>query len=210
MSGLQRAEKAASFFRGRIISGGEGPASIVNIANIVTAARIMLAPFFFGLLLTDDGQYGPLRYCAAALFILAIITDSVDGHLARTRNLVTSLGIILDPVADKILIGGALIALSILGELSWWITAAIILRECGITIFRFAILAHTVVPASRGGKLKTVAQAVAVSLFLLAPWNFFGAWAGWLSWIIMALALILTLYTGVEYLWQAWRHRAKA
>ena len=198
---------SSGFFSGRIVSRGDSPASIANIANIVTVARILLAPFFIWMLLADDAEYGVIRYLAAALFVFAIVTDTVDGRLARGRNLITDLGIILDPIADKILIGGALVALSILGELPWWITVAILIREFGITIFRFAVLSKVVIPASRGGKLKTVVQAFAIALFLLAPWTFLGAWAGWVSWVIMGFAIALTLYTGIEYLLQAWRHR---
>jgi CDP-diacylglycerol---glycerol-3-phosphate 3-phosphatidyltransferase len=191
--------------RGRVASKGDSPASTGNVANIVTVLRILLAPLFIWLLLTDGGEYGVLRYVAAGLFILAIATDSLDGQLARRRNLVTDAGIILDPIADKVLTGGALVALSILGELPWWITIVILVREFGITIFRFAALRRRVIPASRGGKLKTVLQAVAISLFLVAPWTFLGPWAGWVGWAAMIAALVLTVVTGVEYLVNAWR-----
>ena len=189
----------------RIISRGDTPASAANIANIITVARILLAPVFIWLLLSDNHEFGTLRYLAAGLFVVAIVTDSLDGYLARSRNLVTDLGIILDPIADKVLIGGALVGLSILGDLPWWITIVILVREFGITIFRFAALSKRVIPASRGGKLKTVVQAVSISLFLVAPWTFLGPWAGWLSWILMIAALLLTVVTGIEYLWQAWK-----
>ena len=192
-------------FEGRIISRGDTPASKGNVANIITVVRILLAPVFIWLLLSDNHEFGALRYIAAALFIIAIVTDSLDGYLARGRNLITDIGIILDPIADKVLIGGALVALSILGDLPWWITIVILVREFGITIFRFAALSQRVIPASRGGKLKTVVQAVAISLFLVAPWTFLGPWAGWVSWILMVAALLLTVVTGVEYLWQAWK-----
>ena len=195
----------------RIISRGDTPASAANIANIITVARILLAPVFIWLLLSDNHEFGTLRYLAAGLFVVAIVTDSLDGYLARSRNLVTDLGIILDPIADKVLIGGALVGLSILGDLPWWITIVILVREFGITIFRFAALSKRVIPASRGGKLKTVVQAVSISLFLVAPWTFLGPWAGWLSWILMIAALLLTVVTGIEYLWQAWKqNRANA
>lgn len=197
-------------FRGRVISAGETPASNANIANIITVARIFLAPLFVWLLLLDAGEMGLIRYVAAALFIFAIVTDSVDGHLARGRNLITNVGIILDPIADKVLIGGALVALSILGELYWWVTVLILLREFGITIFRFAVLSKVVIPASRGGKLKTVVQAVAISLFLVPLSTVLGAWVLWLNWSVMAIAVVLTTYTGLEYLWQAWRHNRKS
>jgi CDP-diacylglycerol--glycerol-3-phosphate 3-phosphatidyltransferase len=152
-----------------------------------------------------------MRYAAFVLFILAISTDGVDGYLARRRNLVTDVGIILDPIADKILTGAALVVLSALGELWWWVTIVILVREFGITIMRFVVLRDRVIPASRGGKLKTIFQAVAISLFLLAPWRFLGEWAGWASAAIMGVAVVLTIITGIDYLWQAWRkNRTKA
>ena len=196
---------------GRVASKGDTPASRGNVANIVTVARILLAPLFIWMLLADDGEMGVLRYLAAALFVIAIVTDTLDGQLARRRNLVTDIGIILDPIADKVLIGGALVSLSILGELWWWVTIVILVREFGITIFRFAVLSTRVIPASRGGKLKTVIQAVAISLFLVAPWTFLGPWAFWVSAVAMAVALLLTAVTGIEYLYQAWKqNRARA
>ncbi|MBH0025321.1 CDP-diacylglycerol--glycerol-3-phosphate 3-phosphatidyltransferase [Salinibacterium sp. NSLL150] len=193
-----------------MVRKGDSPASNANIANIVTVVRIFLAPLFIWMLLLDDGEMGLIRYMAAALFIFAIVTDTVDGHLARGRNLITNVGIILDPIADKILTGGALVALSILGELPWWITILILVREFGITIYRFAVLSKVVVPASRGGKLKTVLQAVAISLFLVPLFTVLGPWVLWVNWFVMAIAFILTMYTGIEYLWQAWRHTRKS
>ena len=195
--------------RGRVASHGDTPASNGNVANIITVARILLAPLFIWLLLADDADLGPLRYLAAALFILAIVTDSVDGLLARRRNLVTDVGTILDPIADKVLIGGALVALSILNELPWWITIVILAREFGITIFRFAVLSKRVVPASRAGKFKTIVQAVAVSLYLVPLWLLLGDWVYVFNAIIMGTALILTITTGIDYLVQAWRQNQR-
>ncbi len=205
----QAAQDAANAVRdsmkGRVASKGDTPASNGNVANLITVARILLAPLFIWMLLADGGDFGLLRYLATGLFILAIATDSLDGQLARGRNLVTNVGIILDPIADKVLIGGAFVVLSILGELPWWITIVILVREFGITIFRFAVLSKSVIPASRGGKLKTIVQAIAISLFLVAAWRLLGEWAGWFSWVVMAIAVALTIYTGIEYLYQAWR-----
>ena len=203
-------EQQANFFSGRVLSRGDTPASNANIANIITVARILLAPLFVWLLLADNGEDGALRWIAAVLFILAIATDGVDGHLARSRNLITNTGIILDPIADKVLIGGALVSLSILGELWWWVTIVILVREVGITIFRFAVLSKKVIPASRGGKLKTVVQSVAISLFLLPLWVVVGDWIHLVNYAVMGLALILTVVTGLDYLWQAWRGNRKA
>lgn len=196
--------------KGRVASKGDTPASNGNVANIITVARILLAPIFIWLLLADNGGFGVLRYVAAGLFILAIATDSLDGQLARGRNLVTDVGIILDPIADKVLIGGALVALSILGELWWWVTILILVREFGITIFRFIALRDRVIPASWAGKIKTIVQAVAISLFLVPTWLLVGDWVHVFNWIVMGLALALTIYSGIEYLVRAWLLRKTA
>jgi len=191
--------------RGRVISRGETPASSGNVANIITVIRILLAPVFVWLLLADNGQDGVLRWVAAGLFIVAIATDGIDGSIARRRNLVTNLGILLDPIADKVLIGGALVSLSILGELWWWVTIVILVRELGITALRFAVLSERVIPASKGGKLKTVMQSVAISLFLTPLWTVVGDWVHIVNGVAMGAALVLTVYTGVEYLYRALR-----
>lgn len=196
--------------KGRVASPGDTPASTGNVANIVTVARILLAPVFIWLLLWDGGEWGVIRYIAAALFILAIATDSLDGQLARRRNLVTDVGIILDPIADKILIGGALVALSILGELWWWVTIVILVREFGITIFRFIALRDRAIPASLAGKAKTIVQSVAVSLFLVPLWTLLGDGVRVVNGAVMGLALVLTVYSGIEYLWQARRQSRAA
>lgn len=196
--------------KGRVASPGDTRASNGNVANIVTVARILLAPVFIWLLLWDGGELGIIRYIAAALFILAIATDSLDGQLARRRNLVTDVGIILDPIADKVLIGGALVALSILGELWWWVTIVILVREFGITIFRFIALRDRAIPASVAGKAKTIVQSVAVSLFLVPLWEFLGDWVHVVNWAVMGLAFALTVYSGVEYLYQASKSKRTA
>ena len=196
--------------RGRVARAGETPASTGNVANIVTVIRILLAPLFVWLLLVDDGADGLLRYLAAGLFILAIVTDSVDGLLARRQNLITDFGKLLDPIADKVLIGGALVALSILGELPWWVTIVILVREIGITTYRFIALRDRVIPASQLGKVKTIVQAVAIS-FALTPvyqWVPTEWWPGFMTIVnitLMSAAVVLTIVSGVEYLWQAWR-----
>ena len=195
--------------RGRVTSRGDTPASNGNVANIVTVVRILLVPVFIWLLFLDNHEDGVWRYLAAALFILAIATDGVDGKLARGRNLVTNVGIILDPIADKLLIGGALVSLSILGELWWWVTIVILVRELGITVFRFVVIRKRVIPASKAGKLKTVFQAVAISLFLVPLDSLFTTSAPplatgilWFDWIVMGAAFVLTVYSGIEYLVQ--------
>jgi CDP-diacylglycerol--glycerol-3-phosphate 3-phosphatidyltransferase len=191
--------------KGRVVAIGDTPASWGNIANIVTVIRILLAPVFIILLLTDGGRDGYVRYIAAVLFVFAITTDSVDGLLARQRNLVTDLGKIIDPIADKVLTGGALVGLSILGEIPWWITIVILVREIGITVYRFLALRDRVIAASWLGKLKTVIQAVAISFALFPFWQFLGQWINWINAVLIVLALVLTVVSGVEYLWQAYK-----
>jgi CDP-diacylglycerol--glycerol-3-phosphate 3-phosphatidyltransferase len=191
--------------KGRVVSKGETTASAGNIANIVTVIRILLAPVFIWLLLSDAGRDGYLRYIAAVLFVLAITTDSVDGLLARQRNLVTDLGKLIDPIADKVLTGGALVGLSILGELPWWVTIVILVREIGITVFRFVALRDRVIAASWLGKLKTVAQAIAIALALFPFPALLGGWVNIVNTVFMSIAFVLTVVSGVEYLWQAWK-----
>lgn len=190
--------------RGRVVSMGETPASAGNAANIITVARILLAPIFIYLLIADNGDDTYLRYIAAGLFILAIMTDFVDGLIARSRNLVTDAGKLLDPIADKVLIGGALVSLSILGELPVWITVVILVREVGITAHRLVLARDHVIPASWAGKLKTVVQAVAISVALVP----FGSLTGQqdvfdvINTVLMSVAVVLTIGSGLEYVWQ--------
>jgi CDP-diacylglycerol--glycerol-3-phosphate 3-phosphatidyltransferase len=188
---------------GRVFRAGEGPASNGNIANIITVVRILMAPVFVWLLLQDASEMGTLRWVAAVLFIVAISTDGIDGFIARRNNLVTDLGVLLDPIADKILTLGALVALSILGELWWWVTVVIVVRELGITLYRLAVVSTVVIPASKAGKAKTLAQAVAISLFLVPFATLVGDWVLWVNYAVMAVALALTVYSGIQYVVQA-------
>ncbi|TFD88257.1 CDP-diacylglycerol--glycerol-3-phosphate 3-phosphatidyltransferase [Cryobacterium serini] len=178
-----------------------------NVPNLITVVRILLAPVFIWMLLAANGPQDALRWAAAVLFIIAIATDGIDGMIARRHNLVTDLGKILDPIADKILTGGALVCLSILGELPWWVTIVILVREIGITVFRFVMLRDRVIPASRGGKLKTIAQSVSISLALLPFQPVFGEWVDWVNTATMTIALVLTVVSGLDYLISAWRLR---
>ena len=189
-----------SGFRGRVVASGTSQVSNGNIANIITVVRILLAPLFVWLVLLDDGEHGIWRFIAAALFIAAIATDGLDGALARKRNLVTNSGIILDPIADKILIGGALIALALVAELPWWVVIVILAREIGITLFRLMALADRVIPASRGGKLKTALQAVTLSSWLVPTWLLLGSWVFILNWVLMGAVIVVTVATGLDYL----------
>ncbi len=189
-----------SGFRGRVLASGNSQVSLGNIANIITVVRILLAPLFVWLVLLDGGEHGLWRFIAAGLFIAAIATDGLDGALARKRNLVTNSGIILEPIADKILIGGALIALALVAELPWWVVIVILAREMGITLFRLMVLSNRVIPASRGGKLKTVLQAVTLSSWLVPTWLLLGSWVFILNWVLMGAVIVVTVATGLDYL----------
>lgn len=175
-----------------------------NAPNAITAARIVATPFFVWMLLADDGQMGALRWVAAAFFVVAIATDAWDGYLARSRGLVTDLGKLLDPIADKFLTGGALVGLSILGELPWWVTIVVLVREIGVTVHRLFEARTVVVAAAWMGKLKTVAQSVAIALALfpfatLLAGTGFSDWVIWLNIITMSIAVGLTVASGIDY-----------
>ncbi|WP_458116864.1 CDP-diacylglycerol--glycerol-3-phosphate 3-phosphatidyltransferase [Arthrobacter sp. D2-10] len=185
-----------------------GAVPVLNVANVLTVVRIALVPFFVWFLLADAGQGGLLRWLAVATFAIAIYTDKLDGDIARSRGLITNFGKIADPIADKLLIGSALILLSVLGELWWWVTLVILVRELGITLLRFAVIRYGVMPASRGGKLKTVVQTLAIFLYLLVP--ALGSWAFSPAVTVMLAALVITVVTGVDYILQAVRLRRTA
>ena len=184
-------------------------ASRWNVANAVTIGRIALVPFFALVLLADGGHSTGWRLIATGVFVLAALTDRVDGYLARRHNLVTELGALLDPIADKLLIGTALVILSALGELPWWITVVILVRELGITAMRFALLRYADLPVSRGGKLKTVLQSVAIGIYLV-PLAGLPSWVRVIAAIVMGVAVALTVVTGADYVRQAVRLRPRA
>lgn len=180
-----------------------------NAANAVTMARIALVPFFVLALLADGGDSARWRFIATGIFLLAALTDRLDGYLARRDNLVTDLGKLLDPIADKLLTGSALVGLSLVGDLPWWVTVLILARELGITALRFVMLRYAVMPASRGGKLKTVLQVVAIALFLL-PLDELPSVVGLLAVVAMAAAVTVTVVTGIDYVRQAVQLRRTA
>jgi len=171
-----------------------------QLPNLITIVRILCAPIFLWMLLADGGADGPLRWWAAALFIVAIATDGLDGYLARKHDIVTDLGKLLDPIADKVLTGFAFIGLSILGELPWWVTVVVLIREIGITVYRLMVVSDHVLAAAWMGKLKTVAQALALSLALLPLWTLVGEWIWWVNGITMTVAVILTIASGIDYI----------
>lgn len=180
--------------------------SALNLPNALTVLRLLLVPVFAWLLLREGGDDATSRVWAAIVFVLASATDFVDGELARRQGLVTTFGKVVDPIADKALTGTALVGLSYLGDLPWWVTIVILVREIGVTLLRFWVIRHGVIPASRGGKAKTAAQMVAIFMYLLPL-------TGWLVTareIVMGIAVLLTLATGIDYIARAMRLRAAA
>ncbi len=178
-----------------------GRARIANLANVLTGLRLVLVPVFLLALFVGDGHQSIARMVAFGIFAVAVITDRFDGLLARNYGMATEFGAFVDPIADKTLIGSALIALSMLGDLPWWVTVVIMTRELGVTLLRLAVIRRGVIPASWGGKLKTVVQAVAIGLFVLPlPGPFRVAAA-----VVMAVAIVLTVVTGIDYVVSAVR-----
>lgn len=165
-----------------------------NIANYLTVLRLLLVPVFLGFLLAEDGDNAGYRLIAAGVFLLAALTDRIDGQIARSRGLITSFGKLADPIADKTLIGAALVGLSLLGDLWWWVTVVVLVREIGVTVLRFVVIRHGVMPAGRGGKLKTVLQTVAITLYLLPLTGVLAT----LAVAVMVAAVVVTVVTGVE------------
>jgi CDP-diacylglycerol---glycerol-3-phosphate 3-phosphatidyltransferase len=180
-----------------------------NLPNILTMVRIVLVPFFIWFMLADNSTEGPWRWGAVAAFAIAIYTDKLDGDIARKRGQVTDFGKIADPIADKLLIGSALVLLSVLNELPWWVTILMLVRELGITALRFVVIRYGIIPASRGGKLKTVLQTAAIFLFIL-PLKGLLPWLGVAAFYVMLVALAVTLVTGVDYVAHAVRLRSRA
>lgn len=178
--------------------------SVLNVANALTALRVLAVPLL-GYLLLQDTQES--RNWAALVFLLASITDFIDGYVARRFRLITTVGKIADPIADKFLTGVALIGLSYVGSLPWWVTILIIAREIGVTFLRFWVIEHGVITVSRGGKTKTLLQMIAISMFLVvwplsAPELFLTIW-DIAKITMMSLAVILTLTTAIAYIRKA-------
>jgi CDP-diacylglycerol--glycerol-3-phosphate 3-phosphatidyltransferase len=179
--------------------------SLVNLPNLLTVLRLILVPVFLLALFAGGGHNTTARWVAGAIFAAAAITDRFDGRIARKRGQVTDFGKIADPIADKALTGSALIGLSLLGDLPWWITVVIMVREIGITLLRLAVLRYGVISASPGGKAKTLVQIVAIGLYVLPLYSLpipHGV-IDWIRWLSMGLALILTIGTGIDYLVRA-------
>lgn len=174
-------------------------ANIVNIANGLTMLRLALVPLFAAILFAGDGHDSGARVLAWLVFAVAVITDRLDGEIARKRGLITEFGKLADPIADKALTGTALVGLSVLGDLPWWVTVVILIREVGVTMLRFWVIRHGVIAASRGGKLKTFVQAVAIGLYVLPLSGLLGS----IRWWVLAAAVVLTVVTGLDYIARA-------
>jgi CDP-diacylglycerol--glycerol-3-phosphate 3-phosphatidyltransferase len=173
-----------------------------NLPNLITLARIASVPLFMFVLLAHSEKSDALRWLAVAVFVVAIATDGLDGAIARKRGLVTNLGKILDPIADKALIGGALIGLSLIGELAWWVTSLILIREIGITVYRMVVIRRRIVAANAGGKAKTILQGITFG-FLLSPLDYYLPWISPLEQFALFITVVVTLWTGLAYLREA-------
>ncbi len=177
----------------------------LNLPNALTLGRLLAVPVFVGLLVNDHGST-PGRFLLAAVYVGACLTDLADGHLARSRGQVTEFGIQADPIADKALLASALVGLSVLGELPWWATVVILSRELAVTCLRMLVRRHGLIPASRGGKLKSLTQNTAVTLYLLPPLGLLTD----LRLPVLVIAVAATLVSGADYAVRAARMRAAA
>jgi CDP-diacylglycerol--glycerol-3-phosphate 3-phosphatidyltransferase len=174
-------------------------ARVVNIANGLTLVRLLLVPVFVVLLFIHGGHSPGWRVWSCLVFATATVTDLVDGDLARSRGLVTDVGKVADPIADKALTGAALVGLSVLGDLAPVVTIVILVREIGVTALRFFVIRHGVIPASRGGKVKTLLQNVAIGFYVLP----LTGWAATARYWLMLVAVVVTIATGVDYIARA-------
>lgn len=179
-----------------------------NIANALTILRLLLVPVFGWLLLWGDGHDASTRWWAFAVFAVAMVTDRIDGDIARSRGLITDFGKVADPIADKALVTMALVGLSMIGDIPWWITVVILVREWGITAMRFWVIRHGVMAAGRGGKLKTLLQALALGFFVIPRFSLpFSGALDVVAWVTLIAALLVTVVTGVDYALDAFRLR---
>lgn len=196
--------------------------SNLNVPNVLTTLRIVMVPFFGWALLHDGGNDPLWRWVAFALFAVAMITDKIDGDLARKHGLVTDFGKIADPIADKAITGMAFIGLSIVGDVWWWVTVVVLLREWSVTLLRLSVLKQVVIPAAQSGKIKTVLQAFALAGLTWplphgdAHGGAFDFWPGptgevlfYLSQVMLAGAVVMTLWSGWEFVREVRRQRVR-
>lgn len=193
-----------------------------NLPNALTTLRIVMVPFFGWALLVDGGDSVLWRCVAWVLFAVAMITDKVDGDIARARGLITDFGKIADPIADKAVTGMAFIGLAVVGDIWWWVTIVVLLREWSVTLLRLSVARNVVLAAAQSGKIKTTLQAVALGLIVLplphgdahgGEFDRFGTlgevvfYAGQ---VCLAGAVAMTLWSGYEFFRDVWRQRAGA
>ncbi|MEY2722456.1 MAG: CDP-diacylglycerol--glycerol-3-phosphate 3-phosphatidyltransferase [Candidatus Nanopelagicaceae bacterium] len=167
----------------------------MNLPNALTVFRILALPFCAWALFQKDGQDPTWQIIAWSSFFIVGMTDVLDGRIARKRNQISNFGIILDPIADKAFIATALVGLSILGKMPWWVTAVILIREIGVTILRFAVIKREVISANRGGKLKSLLQNFSVGFYILPLPTYLYLPRD----ILLGIAIALTVWTGIEY-----------
>jgi CDP-diacylglycerol--glycerol-3-phosphate 3-phosphatidyltransferase len=183
-----------------------------NIANVLTTLRIVMVPFFGWALLQDGGDSTTWRWVAFAIFAVAMVTDKIDGDLARKHDLITDFGKIADPIADKAITGMAFIGLSIVGDIWWWVTVVVLVREWSVTLLRLSILKDVVIAAAQSGKIKTVLQAFALAGLIWplphgdAHGGAFDFWPGptgevlfYLAQVMLAGAVVMTMWSGYEF-----------
>ncbi|WP_347353689.1 CDP-diacylglycerol--glycerol-3-phosphate 3-phosphatidyltransferase [Intrasporangium sp.] len=190
---------------------GDGPhprPSDWNLPNALTLVRVLLVPVYGVLLLDSDGTDAWTRAWACLVFVLAAVTDGIDGRLARSRGQITNFGKVADPIADKALMGMAFIGLSLLGEIWWWVTIVMLAREVGVTVLRFVVIRYGVMPAGRGGKLKTILQTVSLGALTFPLWVLPMA-PVWrlLADVVLGAALVAAVASGVDYVFKAVRLR---
>ena len=179
-----------------------------NIANILTMVRCVMVPLLV-VLAALYAESAPGRLAVTVVFLLAMLTDLLDGHLARSRNLITDFGKIMDPIADKAMTGAALIMLSVWEYVPWWMTILILVREFGITLMRFTILKYGALPANLAGKAKTMVQTIAIT-FCLLPFELWWEPARWIGLALVLLAVVLTVWSGLVNLKDGLRLRREA
>ncbi|AEG84078.1 CDP-diacylglycerol--glycerol-3-phosphate 3-phosphatidyltransferase [Corynebacterium ulcerans] len=186
----------------RTVNTPEHKPSNFNVPNVLTSLRIIVIPLFAWLVISGDGQHASWMWWSLGVFVALMITDKLDGDIARAKNLVTDFGKIADPIADKALMITALVCLNVVGLVGWWVTAIIVVRELGITFWRMGELRKgNVVPASKGGKIKTTLQSLAVALYLIPLSGVFSV----VQFLVMLAAVAVTVITGVQYLIDARR-----
>ena len=184
-----------------------------NLPNALTTMRIALVPVYGWFLLGHDPDSVLWRTLAYVVFAIAMITDKIDGDIARSRGLVTDFGKIADPIADKTMTGMAFIALSITGDIWWWVTIIVLVREWAVTLLRLSVAKNVVIAAAASGKLKTMLQVFALGLLTL-PLRQLSGWADvpgdvlyYLAQVLLAGAFVMTLWSGYEFFRDFWRQR---